>query len=65
MRAYQVTFFKDLVSSNGHRFACPQLTIQILRARSCERAITAAQRRFERLRDHAPENSTPTGAKYN
>ena len=49
MRAYLVTFFKDLVSSNGHRFECPQCTIQILHAKSCERAIAAAQRRFERV----------------
>jgi len=49
MRTYQVIFLKDLVSSDGHRFACPQHTIKILRAKSGDRAMTAAQRRYERV----------------
>ena len=49
MATYRVTFFKDLLSSDGHKFKCPQATIEIRNARNIERAIRAAERRFERL----------------
>jgi hypothetical protein len=47
--SYRVSFFKDLLNSNGHRFRCLQQSIVIRRARSAERAVEAAKRRFERL----------------
>jgi hypothetical protein len=50
MISYRVTFFKNLVNSNGHQFKCPQGSIDIRRARSDERALKAAQRRFERAK---------------
>lgn len=48
MTSYHVTFFKNLVNSNGHQFKCPQGTMEVQRARSPERALRAAERRFER-----------------
>ena len=45
-----MTFFKNLVNSNGHQFKCPQGSIDIRRARSDKRALQAAQRRFERAK---------------
>jgi hypothetical protein len=50
MTSYRVTFFKDLLNSDGHNFKCPQCTVEIRRARNAERAVEAAKRRFERLR---------------
>jgi hypothetical protein len=50
MTSYRVTFFKNLVSSNGHQFTCPQGTIEILRARNYHRAFQAAERRYERAK---------------
>jgi predicted RNA-binding Zn-ribbon protein involved in translation (DUF1610 family) len=47
---YRVTFFKDLLSSDGHKFKCPQCTVDIRRARTAARAVQAAKRRFERRR---------------
>lgn len=48
MAGYRVSFFKDLLSSDGHLFKCKQHSIAIRSARSPERAIIAAERRFER-----------------
>ena len=45
---YRVNFFKDLLSSDGHQFRCLQQSIVIYRARTVERAVEAAKRRFER-----------------
>jgi hypothetical protein len=59
MAGYRVSFFKDLLSSDGHLFKCQQLSIAIRSARSADRAVTAAERRFERQhrvrcwKDHA------------
>jgi hypothetical protein len=47
--SYRVSFFKELLSSDGHHFRCLQQSIVIRRARSDERAVEAAKRRFERL----------------
>jgi hypothetical protein len=47
--SYRVSFFKKLLSSDGHHFRCLQQSIVIRRARSDERAVEAAKRRFERL----------------
>jgi hypothetical protein len=48
MSRYRVSFFKNLLSSDGHQFRCLQQSIVIRRARSVDRAIEAAKRRFER-----------------
>ena len=50
MTSYRVTFFKNLLNSNGHEFKCQQGTIEIRRARSRKRALQAAQRRYERAK---------------
>ena len=47
--SYRVSFFKELLSSDGHHFRCLQQSIVIRRARSDERAVEAAKRRFQRL----------------
>ena len=47
--SYEVSFFKYLLSSDGHPFNCLQATIEIRRAKSIDRAVKAAQRRFARL----------------
>ena len=49
MASYRVTFFKHLVSSDGHPFNCPQRTIDIRSAKNSDRAIKAAQLRYGRL----------------
>jgi hypothetical protein len=41
--SYRVSFFKDLISSDGHQFRL------IRRARNNDRAVEAAKRRFQRL----------------
>ena len=46
---YRVTFYKDLLSSNGRPLRCLQGVIEIGRARNTERATRAALLRFERL----------------
>jgi len=46
--SYRVSFFKALLSSDGHQFRCLQQSIVIRRARNVERAVEAAKRRFER-----------------
>ena len=52
--SYRVSFFKNLLGTDGlgtdgHQFRCLQQSIVIRRARSVERAVEAAKRRFERL----------------
>jgi hypothetical protein len=49
MTSYTVSFFKDLQSSDGHAFKCVQQVIEIHRAKSPDRAVRAAERRYERL----------------
>ena len=49
MSYYRVSFFKDLLSSDGHPFKCIQGVIEIRRARSPGRAVEAAELRYERL----------------
>jgi hypothetical protein len=48
MNGYRVTFFKHLVNSDGHQFKCSQGVVMIHHAKTKERALRAAQRRFER-----------------
>lgn len=49
MSCYRVTFFKNLLSSDGHPFKCVQRVIDIRHARSADRAVEAAELRYERL----------------
>jgi hypothetical protein len=49
MAVYAVTFYKHLLSSDGHQFKCPQSTVRVGLARTPDRAVKAAQRRYERL----------------
>jgi hypothetical protein len=51
MARYRVSFFKNLLSSNGYPAKALQQTIEVRRARSPERAIKAAQLRYERRWD--------------
>ena len=46
---YRVSFFKNLLSPDGHPFQCLQHVIEVRHARSVDRAILAAERRYERL----------------
>jgi hypothetical protein len=50
MTGYRVVFFKYLLSSDGHLFKCLQYRVEIRRAKNADRAIKAAERRYERLR---------------
>ena len=49
MTIYKVNFFKNLLSSDGHRFKCLQQAIEIRRARNVDRAVQAAERRYARF----------------
>ena len=49
MQTFRVKFLNSLTNSTGHQFQCLQRVIPIARAKSPERAIKAAQHRFERL----------------
>jgi len=46
---YRVSFFKKLLSSDGHPFKCIQLAIEVRHARSADRAVKAAELRYKRL----------------
>jgi hypothetical protein len=48
MNAYRIRFMNDLVNSTGHCFHCCQETIEILSAKSKDRAVEAAKHRFAR-----------------
>jgi hypothetical protein len=50
MTNYHVNFLKDLINSNVRLFRTRQGSIDIHSARTQERAIQAAQRRFARIR---------------
>jgi hypothetical protein len=49
MTQYRISFINVLANDVGRTFHCCQRSIQIRRAKSRERAIEAAKRRFERL----------------
>ena len=49
MSAYQVNFFKTLLSSDGHAFKCLQRQIDISDAESTEQAAEFASKAFESL----------------
>ena len=48
MTLYRVSFFKNLLSSDGHPSKALQRTIEVRRAKSAERAVKAAQWRYAR-----------------
>jgi hypothetical protein len=48
MCRYRVSFFKNLVSIDGRTHRCLQQSVVVRRARSVERALEAAKRRYER-----------------
>ena len=54
MCGYRLSFFKTLLSSDGHRFKCLQQTIDIGGAEDVDRAAEAAKRDYERVR-HVPD----------
>ena len=47
MSDYRVSFFKNLVNSNGHRFKCLQERIDLLDIDCAEHATASAARQFE------------------
>jgi hypothetical protein len=49
MSAYQVSFFKNLLSSDGHPFKCLQRRIDIGDAETAAQAAESASRAFEAL----------------
>ena len=54
MADYRISFFKNLVSSNGHRFKCLQGEAVVRGSGGAAEAIETASRQFERehgLRD--------------
>ena len=46
---YRVSFFKNLLCLDGSASRCLQQSIVIHRAKSVDRAVEAAKRRYERL----------------
>jgi hypothetical protein len=49
MSGYRVSFFKHLLSSDGHPFKCLQQRLNLPNAESAERAIESVTRQFETL----------------
>jgi hypothetical protein len=49
MTEYHVSFFKDLLSSDGHPFKCLQRRIDVSNAESAAQAADYASRTFEAL----------------
>ena len=49
MSMYHVSFFKYLISSDGHPFKCLQKRIGVSDAESAEQATESASRAFEAL----------------
>ena len=49
MSTYYVSFFKNLLSSDGHPFKCLQQRIDVGDAESVAQAAQSASRRFEAL----------------
>lgn len=49
MTCYRVSFFKNLLSSDGHPFKVVQRVLEVDDCRNAEEAISAAQRRFAAL----------------
>jgi hypothetical protein len=47
MSGYRVSFFKTLLSSDGHPRKCLQQQLEVPEAESIERAVHSATRQFE------------------
>jgi hypothetical protein len=47
-RGYRVRFLRDLVNASGDSFESTLFSVDILNARTRQRALAAAMRRFER-----------------
>ncbi len=47
MSHYRVTFFKKVLSADGHQFKCPQQKLDIEDSMNAEQATNAAIREFE------------------
>ena len=50
MPTYRISFFKEVLSSDGHPFKCLQQAIEIGGARTANRAVQAAEREYQNLR---------------
>jgi hypothetical protein len=46
MKSYRIGFFNELRNDSGHMFHCCQRVVEIRLAKTKERAIEAAKRRF-------------------
>jgi hypothetical protein len=49
MSGYRVSFFKNLLSSDGHPFKCLQQQLDIPDVESADKAVDSAARQFETL----------------
>jgi hypothetical protein len=49
MSEYRVSFFKNLLSSDGHKFKCLQHQIDVHESEDAARAAEIASRQFEQL----------------
>jgi hypothetical protein len=47
MSSYRVSFYNELVNSQGRVFKVCQRSVEVRSARTIDRAITAAKRKFE------------------
>ena len=50
MARYRVRFIKTLCDDTGHQHKCVEGVVNILRAKTEDRATRAAQHRFERIK---------------
>jgi hypothetical protein len=50
MTSYRVSFYKNLLSSDGHPFKCLQHAIDVPDAPDADRAVKAAELQYQRLR---------------
>ncbi len=50
MARYRVSFFKNLLSSDGHQFKCLQSEVDIANSDSAAQAAELASQKFARLR---------------
>ena len=49
MADYQIKFFKNVLSSDGHPFKVLQRVVAVSKSNSCEDAVRIAQQRFAGL----------------
>ena len=63
MAEYQIKFFKNLVSSDGHPFKVLQRVISVSHSQDCEDAVRIAQQRSKDSRTSATGDCTPISAR--